>query len=453
MGLAPLAGALGLVVVGDAFAYDRALIDMPFAWLAAAGVAVGLVFLGLPRLVRRTTPNATLIAGMIGLGLVLRLVMLPSTPAIEDDFYRYLWDGAVISAGLNPYGHAPAEALAGTVAGDDGATLTDLAAESGAVIQRINHPRLRTVYPPAAQAFFALAHGIAPWSLAAWRGVLLAFDLAALGLILALLAMLGRSPLWAALYWWNPLVVRELFNAAHVDGLLAPLLLGAVFLAIRKRPVWASGALALAVGVKLWPVLLLPVVLRTSWCGRRGAAAGTLLFVALAGAMSWPMIATGLGPASGITAYGRGWEMNDALFMAVAWGFEGVLHAMGAFTYHAGLLARFAVGAAMVILIVWLCRRPAADAEDLCRRVLAVIAALFLLGPTQFPWYYAPMVPFLALAPRTSLLLLTALLPLYDLRFHFDARGAPGIFDHGIVWIEYAPVWALLAWEFMNRAR
>ena len=50
-------------------------------------------------------------------------------------------------------------------------------------------------------------------------------------------------------------------------------------------------------------------------------------------------------------------------------------------------------------------------------------------------------------------MLLTALLPLYDLRFHFDSRGMAEVFDHGIVWIEYVPVWALLAWEFVNRAR
>jgi hypothetical protein len=57
------------------------------------------------------------------------------------------------------------------------------------------------------------------------------------------------------------------------------------------------------------------------------------------------------------------------------------------------------------------------------------------------------MLPFLAVRPRFSLLLLTALLPLYYLRFRFVALDRVGVFDHGIVWLEYGPVWILLLRE------
>ena len=448
-GGALLAGALATLALSDAFAYEIDVADTPVTWLVAVGMASGAVYLALPRLIRRSHPSAPLIAGMIGLGFALRLAMLPSTPILEDDVYRYLWDGAVVSAGIDPYAHAPSEVLADTLGEDigDGAALARLAGESGVILERVNHPHLRTIYPPAAQAVFALANGLAPWNLTAWRGVLLVFDAATLALITALLATLGRSPLWAALYWWNPLVVKELFNSAHMDGLLLPFMLGAVLLAVRGRPVWAAGALAIAAGMKLWPVLLLPVILRTAWCDARAAAAAVPVFAALAGAMAWPVIAAGLGPDSGFTAYGRTWEMNDALFMAVAWGMAGALDAANIAAYHAGILARLAVVAALAALVAWQCRAPADTAEALCGRVLAVVAALFLLGPTAYPWYYVWMAPFLAVTPRFSLLALSALLPLYYLRFHFDARGAPEVFDHGIVWLEYLPVWALLVWE------
>ena len=52
-----------------------------------------------------------------------------------------------------------------------------------------------------------LAHWLRPWSPAAWRIVLLLFDLATLAALLALLRAIGRSPLWAAAYWWNPLLI------------------------------------------------------------------------------------------------------------------------------------------------------------------------------------------------------------------------------------------------------
>ncbi|HWQ34981.1 MAG TPA: hypothetical protein VNQ79_19205 [Blastocatellia bacterium] len=61
--------------------------------------------------------------------------------------------------------------------------------------------------------------------------------------------------------------------------------------------------------------------------------------------------------------------------------------------------------------------------------------------------------PLLALRPRWSLLWLTALLPLYYLRFYFSARSRVAVFDHGIVWLEYVPVWWLLAREWLRAWR
>ena len=37
----------------------------------------------------------------------LRVVVLPSEPSLTDDFWRYLWDGHVQRAGMNPYLFAP----------------------------------------------------------------------------------------------------------------------------------------------------------------------------------------------------------------------------------------------------------------------------------------------------------------------------------------------------------
>jgi hypothetical protein len=50
-------------------------------------------------------------------------------------------------------------------------------------------------------------------------------------------------------------------------------------------------------------------------------------------------------------------------------------------------------------------------------------------------------------------LLLTALLPLYYLRFWLDVRDQSLLFDHGVVWVEFLPVWLLLAREWWLGAR
>ena len=91
--------------------------------------------------------------------------------------------------------------------------------------------------------------------------------------------------------------------------------------------------------------------------------------------------------------------------------------------------------------------RSASSSFDLCEKCLWIVAALFLLSPTEFPWYYVWVMPFLAIRPRWSLLLLAVLLPIYYLRFYYSARGEAGFFDNVLVWVEYVPVWALLIWE------
>ena len=450
-GLLLLGAQLLLLGLSRQFTDEGSVLHSPIVWwVVLLGVAAGGIYLTLPWTIRATAhPSGALFAWVFVVGVLMRLAMLPSTPILEDDFHRYLWDGAVVSRGINPYAHAPLSAYSGNAPSE----LVQLAREAGTVAERINHPQLRTIYPPVAQTAFAFAHWLKPWSLAALRATLLGCDLITLALLAALLRTLHRSPLWAALYWWNPLVVKELFNSAHSEALLLPFLLGAVLLAIRARPALAAGALALATGVKLWPALLLPTLLKSApEDGRR--LLGAAVFVLLVAVLVVPILHAGLDHSAGFVAYGRAWEKNDALFMSVAWLAQHALALLGGPEYHGNSLARALIGTLLIVLSFWLNRERPADGTELCRRALVVVAALFLLLPAQFPWYYVWLVPFLAIFPRYSLLLLTALLPLYYLRYDFDARGQVEVFDHGIVWLEFAPVCLLLLYEWLAaRAR
>lgn len=449
-------GASGLLLLGvqlllldlsREFTYGSNVLHSPVLSVVGLLCVAGAIYLALPSMIRATRhPSATLFGWVFAVGLLMRLALLPSTPILEDDFHRYLWDGAVVSRGLNPYTHPPLSVVSGNAPSE----LVALAREAGTVAERINHPQLRTIYPPVAQAAFTFAHWLVPWSLPAWRATLLGFDLITLVLLAALLRTLRRSPLWAALYWWNPLVVKEIFNSAHTEALLLPFLVGSLLLVVGARPAIAAATLALATGIKLWPVLWLPTVLRAAPDARRRTfSAG--VFALLVVVLFLPVLYAGLDPSSGFVAYGRAWELNDALFKIVAWLAQRALALLGGSEYHANFTARALIGTLLVILSLWINRERPADGLEICRRALIVVAALFLLSPAQFPWYYVWLVPFLAIFPRYSLLLLTALLPLYYLRYYLDARGQADFFDSGIVWVEYAPVWILLLYEWLSK--
>lgn len=437
-----------LAWISPEFGIERDLIDKPVAGFVALELAAGAVFLlAIYGVVAGSDQTPRRLLWIILAGLGMRLAMIASMPMLESDFFRYLWDGAVVANGMNPYRYAPEQVVQGTQ--DIPPELINLAANSGEVIHRINYPHLKTVYPPVAQAAFALAYCVKPWSLFAWRLVLALFDSATVVLLFVTLRGLHLPREWLVVYWWNPLVLREGFNAAHMDILALPLVIAALFIAVRGWYAWAAVLLALGTCTKIWPVVLLPMICvgPRKTLDRLVAIMGVfgftccLLFV--------PVYWGGLDSTSGMIAYGREWEMNDALYMALCWIAAGILKTFSPAPASIHLIARMVSLAILSCCIAVLCRGMQ-DSSQLWERSLLAVAALFMLSPTQFPWYYLWAVPLLAIRPRLSLLMLGVLLPLYYLRFHFKARGGAEIFDTYVVWFEYVPVWILCLVEAMT---
>lgn len=461
LGAALVAFCAAIAGLSRSFTYGTEMAERPILLFVALLMLAALPYFGSVYLAPRASVTRKLAWGIFIAGALMRLVMAASQPILEDDFYRYLWDGAVTAHGHNPYTIRPADARAG----GEGVSneMIALAQESGVVLQRVNHPALGTIYPPVTQMDFAIAHWIAPWSHAGLLAIYYAADCAVFALLIALLRRVNKSPTLVLVYWWNPLCVKEIYNSLHMDILLLPFLLLFLLMLLRGRPVIASSALAVATAIKLWPVLLLAplaVVLRKS---PRTLAISITVFLVLSTLLLAPMAATRtLGDASGVAAYGARWEMNDALFMIFPWSVKHIAATMG-HTLSAGEAHRAGkviAGFLLLSAIALICRRAAhrnctkSDSVPLIVvATLWTIAALFLLSPTQFPWYFTWFAPLLPFIPSRGLFLLTFTLPLYYLKFYLDARGQVQLFHHGVVWLEYVPVWLLLLWDWGRRTR
>ncbi|MFC1735456.1 glycosyltransferase 87 family protein [Candidatus Hydrogenedentota bacterium] len=440
-----------LLALSKKFGYGKDTLSTPLLWYVGLLVFSGVVYLIAIFCFRPEVLNRKCAACIFLVGALMRMAAISSTPVKEDDFYRYFWDGAVVVEGFSPYRYAP-DVLVPDGARDEGIppALEALAIESGEVIGRINHPHLRTIYPPVAQAAFSLAAFISPWSISAWRAVLLGFDLAAVCLLCALLGGMNRRLSWIMVYWWNPLLVKEIYNSAHMDILVAPFLVGAILLANRRKHIFSAACLGVAVGVKVWPVLLLPFVLRPAAKNWRRLVPALVTFLIVVGVVLVPLANGGFGSDSGVAEYSKGWEMNDSLYMLLLWCIRPALRLLDFQPGYAHLVTRAIVAAILAGLVLWAARKNTDGPETLSSHCLLATAALFLLSPTQFPWYYIWCLPFLTAIPRFSLLLLTVLLPLYYLRFYFDATDTVSIFDNGVVWIEFFPVWFLIVWEWFR---
>ena len=451
IGLASALLGLAAFVISkrEAFDWALALVEIPARSLAFGLAGGGLRFLAVLPLVRATAIadadlQRRLIVLVVGVGILLRLMMLPTEPMLEDDQQRYLWEGGLVAHGISPYRVSPNDAKQA----DRASALGQLAEAAGPVLDRVNHPQLKTIYPPVAMATFALAHWMAPFNLTAWRLLLFAAECGTLALMLTLLRDSGRPLIWSVLYWWNPIAIKEIANSGHMEGVLLPLLLAALLLTARRRPVAAMAALGFAVGVKVWPVLLAPLLLRP-WLGRaRTLATAGLVLMVLCFAWAVPIWLGGLDSRSGFVAYAGDWQANSALLPTLRdMVMKPMLTALSLPDAYAGQLARALLAAVAAVAAIVLAWRSPRDTFDLMQRAAAITLVLVLVSPAQFPWYMLWTLPLLPFAPRFGVAAMAVTLPLYYLSFYFSAHGAYGVFRDQVVWLIWVPIWILLALE------
>lgn len=333
-------------------------------------VAFAFYALAIARLHRyRALPAAALF--VLAVAFATRAALLPVEPTLSDDLYRYVWEGRVILHGGNPYRSAPSSA--------------ELAAlRDGVIWPRVNHPDLATIYPPLAEAGFALTQRIAPGVAAIKAWVVLA-DLALVGVLMRLCAASGRGAAAALVYAWNPLALIEYAGNGHLEPVaMAPLALALLWL--KRRPVLSALALAAGVLVKLGPLLALPIL---AW--RWPARARWACALALIPGLVWFWRET-RGTNSGLGVYWQTWR-NNALF------FDWIERWSGQ-AWQARAAALLAV-ALVTLWTLWIALEPARGAR-------AVFRTATLFSPVIHPWYLGWPLLFEPLAPSAPWLLLSA---------------------------------------------
>ena len=384
---------LAVIGVGSAAVYGSAVplsaplgVEPLLLHLFVFGGAVALYLLALWAVMRGWEAGPGALGIILGFALVFRLLLLWTPVYLSSDPYRYLWDGRVQLAGVNPYRYPPAA--------PELSALRDLD-----VHPNINRPTAVTVYPPGAQALFALAAMVTPGTLPGWRALLLLADAAT---VLLLLRLLGRleAPAEAVLaYAWSPLVVFEGIQGGHVDLAVIPAVLLALMWRMDGFPVRSGLALGVAVLLKLYPAVLL-----VAWW-RRGDWRFPGAVVTVVGLGYLPYAATvGLGALGFLPTY------VSSPYEDFNIGLRALL------TFPFGFADPPVRGAAMALLfgalaatLVWIARTGRPDAAGLWRATALAVGAYVILVPTAMhPWYVLWIVPFLCFRASAPLLFFSA---------------------------------------------
>ncbi|MEM1134050.1 MAG: hypothetical protein AAGH53_14050 [Pseudomonadota bacterium] len=427
--------AVAIAALAPQFAWDILLGDRPIMLFGTILVIASLAFTGWFFGVRRHFSETSakpahyrIALSIFVIGMVARLLLLHGPPILEDDHYRYLWDGAVTAEGLNPYSHPPAdfatapevEALTQSLnvkAEPLPKGYETLAVAGNTTLLRVNNPHIATIYPPPVQAAFASAYRLSPFSLTAWRLVLLGFEILTFSFLYLALRAEGQGPFALTLYWWHPLVLKEFANSGHMDAMLIAALAVILWLFVSGRQRLTVIVIGVASAIKFWPAMLLPMLFQRSrifWilAITGGATALALLLPQL----------LALDSEAGLVRYTADWQRNALLFPvlkhAVSWTGEG-----------AGQLARFSVAILLlgIVFTIWDSRLShrlgtiigqsnAQWLEDPIVRSAVLVLLLCLFSPTGYPWYALWLLPFAVLRPK----LLLAVLPACAGFYYFD---------------------------------
>ena len=361
---------------------------------------------------------------ILAAAILFRLTLLPTDPSLSDDLYRYLWDGRVQLAGINPYLHPP-----------ESEQLLFLRNE---LWEPINHKEISTIYPPLSQILFRLSYAASPTVLM-MKAILTTFDCAIVLLLVRILQSRGEDPRRVVLYAWNPLPIMEVAGSGHLDPFGVFLLLSSLYLLTRRQRAAAAWTLAGAFMAKLLPILVLPILWRDAdsrW--REWKSRLPLLWFAVGTAVALFLFADAGGKIfSGLRIFLAKWRFNDAVFSLL----YAAIKEPGADPDDAALYGAKLLCAGLLLgAAVWAFARY----RDPYRAAAAILGANLLLSPVLHPWYLLWVLPFQVLFPVPAWTFLSA--AVFASYNATAVYGATGIWvEYGWVkWIQFAPFFLLL---------
>ena len=316
--------------------------------------------------------------------------MLLFSPPISTDLYRYIWDGRVQHAGINPYRYIPANAAL--------ATLRDAAIYPS--INRVD--TAPTIYPPVAQFVFYLVTSVVQ-SVTLMKAAMVALEALAVWAILGLMRRRGMPPTRVLLYAWHPLPIWEFAGSGHVDALYIACLFGGLLAAEARRPLLAGLALTGLLLTKFFPVVVGPALYRR-WGWRL-----PLVFALATIACYLPYLSVGSKVFGFLGGYSdeEGLRDGSGVYLWLLLGHVVPLAEQWARAYLAVVALTLAALGLAVLL-----RRGERDASIMGAFVLALTATV-LMSP-HYAWYFCWLVPFLVFVPSPAVFWLTASVPLLE---------------------------------------
>jgi alpha-1,6-mannosyltransferase len=369
--LIPASLLLAAQMAGVAAQLDRDLTAfIVVALLQGAVWAIAAIF------VIRNTDLQPALTLVLGVAMLLRLTALAAPVFLSDDINRYIWDGRVQAAGINPYRYIPTDPHLASLRDD-------------AIFPNINRNNYApTIYPPVAQMLFLLVNRFGQSALAV-KLTFVAIEAIGIGALVYILYATGRPRGHILFYAWHPLPIWEIAGSGHVDAAVVAFVALALAAAVAGRRAWSGAALAAATLVKFFPLVLAPALWRPTK-SNRGDWRWPAAFIAVIAAAYFPYV--GVGPR--VIGFLPGYVAEENLASGSGfWVLDNLRYAFAVpLSAYLGLAVTVMAGLAIVAL-----RRPPNSIANLPWLTALATAAMLFASP-HYAWYFVWLVALLTIA-------------------------------------------------------
>ncbi|MEP3225496.1 MAG: glycosyltransferase [Parasphingorhabdus sp.] len=351
---------------------------------------------------------------VFGVALIAHAIAIFGFAAFEDDYFRFIWDGWMLSQNGTPYGIAPANFFGETLADD----------RLGLILDGVNNPHLPTIYGPTLQFLFSLIYqfsGTDP------LGLRIVFAIA--NLILVALLLRWTSPNKTALYAWSPLVLTEIIIHIHPDGIMAMLLLAG--LVVAKRYPWLAGLFfGLAAGAKIVALALFPLLLR-------------MKARALVVALTSLVIIYGV-----FLLQGQGAGFDSTGVFASNWYYNPLAFALLDFALPPPIARTSAAVIGIAIVMIFHARTRTLDTAP----IALIFGVILVLAPAVNAWYLLWILPFATKGRMIWPFVAAAALPLsYLTGLNLDDPLLNDFEVHGWAWaVQVAMILGAIGWDYLQ---
>jgi len=319
---------------------------------------------------------------LLWLSMVFRLIFIVAIPCLSDDYFRFIWDGKLFVNGFNPYLFIPSEIINTDISKTAGLTQE--------LFNGLNSPDYYTVYPPINQLIFSLGGFFSKFGMLggiiAIRVPIIIAEFFLIKYIRKLLENLHLPHHYVLLYALNPLVIVELSGNLHFEGMMLLCIVIGVYWLMHNK--WGGAAFwwAMAISIKLIPILFLPVLIK-----RLGLAKSIWFYIITALALAFtflPFLDLLLIEhiTSSISLYFQTFEFNASIYYVIRWlGFKSLGYNI---IQQVGPI--LSITTFVLVMMIYFYKNN--SWEDVFKKMLFSYTIYLLLATTIHPWYVINLV-------------------------------------------------------------